>query len=219
MDRNRNKRPARSGNARRKNAIRRRDRTGLGIATGGVLALLACAGLYRAMLGNPPPAIGGSFTLADSDGQPRSDNSFRGRYMLIFFGYTGCADVCPQTLTEMSEALDRIDPQARRIQPLFITVDPVHDTLQRLHRYTQNFSPNLIGLTGTAAQLGAVERSFHVVVEPDSHDGKSDLDHSAVIYLLGPDGSFIAPIPADADRTTLQAALNRYVPAPGIGRS
>ncbi len=205
---------------RRREAIRRRDRRGLLAVVTGVGLLLAGATGYRALLGpGPSVAVGGPFTLVDSQGRTRSDNSFRGRYLLIFFGYTGCLDVCPQTLTEMSEALDRIDPDARRIQPLFITVDPKHDTLQRLHQYTRAFSPNLIGLTGTAAQLGEVERRFHVVVEPDGSGGKQDLDHSAVIYLLGPDGSFIAPIPADADRTALQVALRRYLPPSAIGRS
>lgn len=204
---------------RRREAIRRRDRRGLLAVVAGAGLLLACATGYRTLLGpGPSVAVGGPFTLVDSQGHTRSDNSFRGRYLLIFFGYTGCADVCPQTLTEMSEALDRIDPDARRIQPLFITVDPEHDTPQRLKRYTQNFSPNLIGLTGTAEQLGAVERRFHVVVEPDNSGGTQDLDHSAVIYLLGPDGSFIAPIPADADRTALQVALRRYLPASATGR-
>ena len=205
---------------RRREAIRRRDRRGLLAVVAGVGLLLACAAGYRALLGpGPSVAVGGPFTLVDSQGRTRSDGSFRGRYLLIFFGYTGCADVCPQTLTEMSEALGRIDPEARRIQPLFITVDPEHDTLQRLHQYTQAFSPNLIGLTGTAAQLGEVERRFHVVVEPDGSGGKQDLDHSAVIYLLGPDGSFIAPIPADTDRTALQVALRRYLPPSAVGRS
>ncbi len=205
---------------RRREAIRRRDRRGLLAVVTGVGLLLAGATGYRTLLGpGPSVAVGGPFTLVDSQGRTRSDNSFRGRYLLIFFGYTGCLDVCPQTLTEMSEALDRIDPDARRIQPLFITVDPKHDTLQRLHQYTRAFSPNLIGLTGTAAQLGEVERRFHVVVEPDGSGGKQDLDHSAVIYLLGPDGSFIAPIPADADRTALQVALRRYLPPSAIGRS
>lgn len=163
--------------------------------------------------------IGGPFTLVDSSGKPRSDDSFRGHYMLIFFGYTKCEDVCPKTLTEMSEALDQVDPNAKRIQPLFITVDPKRDTPARLREYTSAFSPNLIGLTGTAEQLGDVERRFHVVVEGASQGTKLDLDHSAVIYLLGPDGRFIAPLPATANRVALQAALNRYVPEPSVDRS
>ena len=204
----------------RRKTIRRRDRKGLAMAVGGVLFLLACAAGYRSLLGPTPSySIGGPFTLVDGQGQQRTDSSFRGRYMLIFFGYTSCTDVCPQTLTEMSEALDRMDPGARRIQPLFITVDPKNDTPARLRKYTAGFSPNLIGLTGTADQLGDVERLFHVVVEPDSVGGKDDFDHSAVIYLLGPDGKFIVPIAADANRTVLQSALRRYVPGPSVDRS
>jgi len=187
-------------------------------AVGGALFLLACAAGYRSLLGPlPSPSIGGPFTLVDNHGQTRSDFSFRGRYMLIFFGYTRCTDVCPQMLTEMSEALGTLDPGARRIQPLFITVDP-NDTPAR-HTYTASFSPRLVGLTGTADQLGAVERLFHVVVEPDSADGKDDFGHSALIYLLGPDGKFIAPVSADANRAVTQAVLRRYTRSPGIDGS
>lgn len=203
---------------KRRRAIRRRDRQGLAIVLGGVLFLLACAAGYRFLLGPTPSySIGGPFTLIDGQGQQRTDTSFRGRYMLIFFGYTNCTDVCPQTLTEMSAALDRIDPGARRVQPLFITVDPKNDTPARMRTYTSAFSPNLIGLTGTAHQLDDVEHLFHVVVEPDTVAGKDDFDHSAVIYLFGPDGRFIAPIPADANRTVLQAELRRYVPGLNVG--
>ena len=205
---------------RRHDPTGRRDRRGLAVAVAGVLLLLGLASGYRVLLGPGPAGLtGGPFTLVDETGVPRSDASFRGRYMLVFFGYTHCADVCPQTLTEVSEALDRIDPRARRVQPIFITVDPARDTPQRLRAYVAGFSPTLIGLTGTAAQLGAVERQFHVVVEPDPAEGDGDLDHSAVIYLLDPEGRFVAPIPADAGRAVMQATLTRYVGAPPVGRN
>lgn len=204
---------------RRRANARRRDRRGLAVATGCIIGLLLCAGLARALLAPAAsPSVGGAFSLADSGGATRSDTSFRGRYMLIFFGYTGCLDVCPRTLTEMSEALDTLDPAARRIQPIFITVDPAHDTPARLARYVTGFSPHLVGLTGTEGQLDSVERLFHVVVEPGP-GGRHDLDHSAVLYLLGPDGRFVAPIPADADRTAMQAALRRYVRDPETGQN
>ena len=199
-------------------ASRRRDRTALLTAACFVLVLLGCAASYRALLGpGPADRVGGPFLLADPDGRPRSDASFRGRYLLIFFGYTGCDDICPRTLTEMSEALDRVDPHADRIQPLFITVDPKRDTPDQLRRYTSGFSPHLIGLTGTAAQLRSVQRRFHVVVEPDRAGIGHDVDHSAVLYLLSPAGAFIAPIPADADRSVMQADLLRYLGASGTG--
>ena len=194
-------------------ATRRRHRRGLLAAGAGTLLLLTAATGVRALLapGTVVPVIGGPFTLVDGTGQPRSDTSFRGRFMLVFFGYTNCTDLCPQTLTEMSEALDRVDPEARRVQPIFITVDPAHDTPERVRRYVAAFSPTLIGLTGTADQLGAVERRFHIVVELDTEAGREALDHSAVIFLLGPDGRFLAPIPANAGWGAMQATLNRYV--------
>ena len=201
---------------------RQPDRRGLIAVIGGLILLLICSAGYRPLLGrvaSSASSIDGSFSLVDAQGRDRSNASFRGRYMLIFFGYTTCADVCPQTLTEMSEALDRIDPQADRIQPIFITIDPKHDTPERLRAYTAAFSRNLVGLTGTTAKLGDAERRFHVVAEPDQVDGTDGFDHSAVLYLLGPDGRFIAPLSADADRTVLQAELQRYVPAGTAGRT
>ena len=202
----------RSEGRRRPQATRRSERKGFAIATAGVLGLLACAGLYRQVLGaGPAAAIGGPFTLADSEGRPRSDTSFHGRYVLLFFGYTHCADVCPRTLTEMSEALDQFDPDARRVQPVFITIDPARDTPDRLRHYITGFSAHLVGLTGTTRQLDAVERLFHVVVEPDRAGGRDDFDHSAVIYLLDPQGNFLAPIPAEASRAVMQSTLHRLV--------
>ena len=187
---------------------RRRDRAGLAIATFGVIVLLLCAGFYRMMLGpGPGSTVGGPFMLADSEGHPVSDVTFRGRYMLIFFGYSSCNDICPQALTEISEALDRFDPGAKRIQPVFITLDPKRDTSERLQRYVAAFSPHLIGLTGTTDQLATVERLFHVTVEPN----EADLDHTAAIYLLGPDGKFLTTIPAQTNRSALQATLRQFV--------
>ena len=201
--------------------VRRHRRGFLTTAAGTLLLLTAAAGM-RALLApeaTAPAAIGGPFTLVDGNGRPRSDTSFRGRFMLVFFGYTNCTDLCPKTLTEMSEALGRVDPEARRVQPIFITVDPARDTPERVQRYVAAFSPTLIGLTGTADQLGAVERRFHVVVELDTEAGRAALDHSAVIFLLGPDGRFVAPIPADAGRGAMQATLNRYVGTAQTDRS
>lgn len=200
-------------------AVRRRDRKALLVAGSLVFLLLMLAGSYRMLLGPAPaPAIGGPFSLRDADGVPRTDSSFRGRYMLIFFGYTQCKDVCPHALTEMSEALNRVDPLASRIQPLFITVDPARDTPAALRRYVAAFSPYLIGLTGTNVQLTEVWRDFHVIVQPVSlTNGEEDLDHSAALYLMDPAGRFLAPIAATASRSVMQATLQRYVhlPVPG----
>lgn len=199
---------------RRAAATGRRDRASLLVATAAGLGLVAAAASGMRALPGRAPAIGGPFTLVDHTGRLRSDSSFRGRWMLMFFGYTGCRDLCPQTLTEMTEALGRFDPDARRVQPIFITVDPARDTPQRLRRYVAAFSPTLVGLTGTADQLGAVERRFHVVVQPDLARHGDAFDHSAVVFLLDPDGRFVAPIPADAGRAAMRATLGRYVGAP-----
>jgi protein SCO1/2 len=179
------------------------------LVTGGlVLALILFAiGLYLWLSGTATAAIGGPFALENGNGQAVTDRDFRGKYMLVYFGYTYCPDVCPTTLTEVAGALDRLGPKAARVQPIFITVDPQRDTPGTIKQYTSAFSPRIIGLTGTPAQIAAVEREYHVyaakhVTGPGPND--YGMDHSSVLYLMGPDGRFVAPV--DADQTAAQLA-------------
>lgn len=182
---------------------------------GAVGVLLCLAGLCLSWLGMAPQdRIGGPFALLDPDGHVRGASGFPGRYELIFFGYTSCADFCPRTLSDMSEALDRLDPDAARIQPLFITVDPRRDTPDRLRRYTAKFSSHLIGLTGPQGVIDDVRRTFHVVVEDETP--RPGLDHTAVLFLLDPHGHLATVIPAASGREAIGAALRAYVePMPG----
>ena len=146
-------------------------------------------------------AIGGPFTLENGAGQPVTDRSFHGKYMLIYFGYTYCPDVCPTTLQTVASALDAMGPKADQVAPIFITVDPGRDTPEVMKRYTQAFSPRLIGLTGTPEQIAQVTRDYHVysakhVTGPGPDD--YSMDHSSVLYFMGPDGRFIAPVQDEA---------------------
>jgi protein SCO1/2 len=177
-------------------------------------ALLGLAGGYLWLLGGtaPPAAeIGGPFTLLADTGQVVTDRSFRGRYLLIHFGYTGCADVCPTTLAALRVALDLLGGRGAGVQPLFITVDPRRDTPAVLRGYTAAFTPRLLGLTGTEQQLAAVRRAYHVraVVHPDG--AGYAIDHTSVLLLVGPDGRFIAPIAADQSGAAMAAELGRYL--------
>ena len=173
-----------------------------------VLAVLLFGiGLYLWLSGGAKAAIGGPFVLENGNGEAVTDRRFRGKYMLVYFGYTYCPDVCPTTLTEVAGALDKLGPKAALVQPIFITVDPQRDTPAAIKQYVSAFSPRIIGLTGTPAQIAEVEREYHVyaakhVTGPGPND--YGMDHSSVLYLMGPDGRFVAPI--DADQTAPQLA-------------
>ena len=200
----------------------RRDRPGLAIAGGGVAAILALASLILWMSSpGPGPAatatenrIGGPFNLIDDRGNPVTEHSFPGKYLVVYFGYVACPDICPATLNTLGASLDRVGRKADRVQPLFITIDPAHDTPPVLRRYVGAFSGRLIGLSGTAAELNKVADEYRVMHASHRAAGGSNgvgLDHSSVLYLMAPDGRFIAPIPADASEMVMEQAIARYV--------
>ena len=138
--------------------------------------------------------IGGPFTLTDHTGKRVTDQDFRGRSMLVLFGFTFCPDVCPSALQVMSAALDRLGPKADRFVPILITVDPERDTPVQLASYVQSFHPRLVGLTGTPAEIDAVVKAYRVyvrkVADPKSSAGYS-IDHTSLIYVMGPDGAYV----------------------------
>jgi len=158
--------------------------------------------------------IGGPFALVDGDGHTVTDGDFRGKYLLVYFGYTYCPDVCPTTLNAVAGALDRLGKKAERLQPLFITVDPRRDTPAVIKQYTAAFTPRLLGLTGTATQIAAVAKEYRVYyAEHRTGPGPDDysVDHSSILYLMGPDGRFVAPIRADETGAEIAADLNKLV--------
>ena len=159
-------------------------------------------------------AMGGPFRLLDGAGREVTDRDLRGRYLLIYFGYTSCPDVCPTTLQTVASALDRLGAAADRIQPIFITVDPARDTPDVVGHYAASFSPRLIGLTGSAEAIAAVEKAFRVYTEIHRFGPGADdysVDHSSALYLVGPDGRFVAPLHADAEAPDLAQTLARQL--------
>ena len=138
--------------------------------------------------------IGGTFSLTDQNGIRVSEKSFGGRYLLVFFGFTHCPDVCPAGLQVMASALDQLGPKADGVAPLFVTVDPARDTPAALKTYVSAFHPKLIGLTGTEAEIQAVAKAYRVyfkrVDDPSSADGYT-MDHSAFIYLMDRSGAYV----------------------------
>ena len=158
--------------------------------------------------------IGGPFELQDGDGKQVTDRDFRGKYMLVYFGYTFCPDVCPTTLNEVAEALDQLGARSTQLQPIFITVDPKRDTPPVVKQYVAAFTPRLIGLTGSDEQIAKVAQEYRVYyAEHRTGPGPNDysMDHSSVLYLMGPDGRFIAPIRADEDGAHMAADLSRLM--------
>ena len=163
---------------------------------------------------NSPLGIGGPFSLQDGDGKPVTDKDFRGKYMLVYFGYTFCPDVCPTTLTAVADAMDKLGPAASRIQPLFITVDPKRDTPAVVRQYTAAFGPGIEGLTGTPDQIAEVTKEYRVYyAEHRTGPGPNDysMDHSSVLYLMSPTGGFLAPLRADESGDEMAASLKKLM--------
>lgn len=187
------------------------------LALGGlVLAclLLVLGGFFWLERGGGGGGIGGPFKLVDGDGRTVTDRDFGGKYMLIYFGYTFCPDVCPTTLNEVAEAVEKLGAKADRVQPIFITVDPKRDTPSVVKEYVAAFSPRLIGLTGDDASIAAAAKAYRVYVAiRRTGEGGNDytVDHSSVLYLMGPDGRFVAPLSADEPAEKMAADLGKLV--------
>ncbi|HUO03533.1 MAG TPA: SCO family protein [Rhizomicrobium sp.] len=138
-------------------------------------------------------AVGGPYALTDQDGRPRSSADFRGKYQLIYFGYTFCPDVCPTTLALIAAAMDKLGPAQEKIVPIFITIDPARDKPEVLKKYLAAFGPRFVGLTGTPGQIAPVEKEFRVFAQKQQlPDGNYSMNHSSVIYLMGPDGKLVS---------------------------
>ena len=187
----------------------------------------------------PAVPIGGPFTLVAHDGKTVTEADFKGQYTLVFFGYTFCPDVCPTSLQTVSEAMDLLGKQGEQVQPLFITVDPERDTFAMLAEYVSNFHPRLIGLSGSREQVAAAAKVYRVSFmkffpppgslsgetdEEDEKDAKDDdgkeeaeddddylMNHSAVVYLMGPDGKYLSHFSHQATPDAIAAKIREHL--------
>ena len=152
--------------------------------------------------------FGGPFKLVDHNGRATTNQQFLGQYLIVFFGYTSCPAVCPTTLLTISQALDQVGSEATLVQPLFVSVDPERDTPKVLAEYVAQFDKRILGLTGSAAEIANVARAFHVYYRkiPDDHGGY-DIEHTATIYVMGPDGEFLMLIPPEASSQRIAMLL------------
>ena len=200
----------------------------IAFAVAASLALVLAGGLNRSAVSETePPAgaestdtpavtirttakIGGPFELVDHTGKTVSDADFRGKHMLVFFGYTYCPDVCPTTLHTIALALDELGEDAEAVQPLFISVDLARDTPEVLADYVSAFHPRIIGLTGTREQVAKAANAYGASYARVAPVGQSDdnfMNHSILVYLMGPDGELLALFLPDTDPKDLAEAI------------
>jgi protein SCO1 len=187
------------------------------ILIGAALTLAGCTSPAEPPLKGA--AIGGPFALTDQNGRTVRDSDFAGQYRLIYFGYSYCPDVCPTDLQSIGQAMTRLDKEApakaRRVQPIFITVDPERDTPTVLKPYVSAFHPRLIGLTGSPQQIEEVKKHYSVFSTrqaPGGADRKSYLvDHSRQTILFGPSGDPIALVPQEEGPDAITRTLEQWV--------
>ena len=186
----------------------------------------ALAALALAAAAPPPPSplpldklFGGPFALTDHNGRAVTDETFRGRFALLYFGYTFCPDLCPTNLLTMAEALEALGPErSELVQPLFVTVDPQRDGLPMLRDYMAHFGPRFLALRGTPAETRAVLKAWRVhrrKVPAESGADADDylVDHATLTFLMGPDGRFRTLFPHDTPADRMAATLRRYLAA------
>jgi cytochrome oxidase Cu insertion factor (SCO1/SenC/PrrC family) len=165
----------------------------LALTVAGGAAWFVLAPAISSMAGGEA-TVGGPFTLTDQHGVEVTEQDFAGRYMLVYFGYTYCPDICPLSLANMTQAVDLLPPdQADQVVPIFITVDPERDTVNQLAEYAPLFHPRLVALTGSPEAIKAAAQAYRVYFAKAGKDDTDDylMDHSTFIYLMGPDGRYV----------------------------
>lgn len=189
-----------------------------------VMALIVAAGLAGLWWMEPAAplteasygkaAIGGPFALKDHRGKSFTNADLKGHYSLVYFGFTHCPDICPAGLSTITNALEALGDKAERITPVFVTVDPERDTREVMADYVSHFHPSLIGLTGTNEQIKQIAAAYKVYYskaeQKDSAVGYV-VDHSGYMYLMGPDGEYLAHFPHDIAHQTLADSLATFL--------
>ncbi len=172
------------------------------------------AALMDVVMWNKEP-IGGSFNLVDHNGKSRTDADFRGKLLLIYFGFTFCSDACPTDLQSIGAAIDRLGPAGEAIQPLFITIDPEKDTPEQLRNYVALIHPRLIGLTGDPKQIRAIARDYKVFYARTSPTKPTDpgIDHSSFVYLVDQDGKYLGYLPPGTPPDRIVEVLRPHLAA------
>jgi protein SCO1/2 len=156
------------------------------------------------------PSIGGAFTLVDQRGQTVTDQNLKGKYSLIYFGFTNCPDICPLSLSVMTQALDIAGPMAEDVTPVFVTVDPERDTVQMMADYTANFHPRMVALTGTLGQVRAAAQAWRVYFKKSDEAAPSyTMDHSGYVYLMDRELNYVTHFKSDVTAEQMAARLRQ----------
>lgn len=183
-----------------------------------LLTVFLCAAPIAAAVGDDSEAtlraaIGGPFELVDQNGEVRRDSDFRGQFMLVYFGYNWCPDICPTTLWQVSAALDRLGDRAGHVQPIYITVDPERDTVADMKIYASHFHPSLVALTGGEAQIADVANAYHVEYEKSGNVDGDDyyVDHTAYVFLMDPSGNFLRFFSHEAQAEEIASGVQEFM--------
>ena len=186
---------------------------GLGILASVTFASALIMSQLPARTATSAVTIGGPFTLSTPDGTTVTDQTYRGKWLLVYFGYTFCPNSCPTTLLEVATALKKLGLDAAQVQPLFITVDPQRDTPKVMQDYVSSFNPAVIGLSGSPQAVEATEKTFRVFARKGQPqpDGDYSMDHSSIVYLMDKNGAFVEAF--NVERSPEEAAkdLEKYL--------
>jgi protein SCO1/2 len=158
--------------------------------------------------------IGGPFSLTGTDGKTVTDQDFLGRYMIVFFGFTHCPEICPAELQVIAQTLDKLGDKAKNVVPVFITLNPERDTPQVMAEFVKSFGPNFVGLTGTSDQIAAAAKAYRIAytkIEDKNSPGDYSIDHSALAYLMDPQGRYLAHFTYGTSPDEMAEKLGRFL--------
>ncbi|MBL27563.1 MAG: SCO family protein [Rhodospirillaceae bacterium] len=191
------------------------------VAAAAIALLLSIAG-RMGLIGGPTqqtevggtPDIGGDFTLVNRQGETVTNETYAGKYRLIYFGFTSCPDVCPTTLQIITLAMDDLGDAASDVLPMFVSLDPERDDPAKVDAYLKNFDPRFVGLTGSPDQVAATAKTYRIyyakVDLPDSALGYT-IDHSSFIYLMGPNGRYLTHFTHNDDPEAIAKKVREIV--------
>jgi protein SCO1/2 len=186
---------------------------GILVLVAGLLIGVAFRDQAKGVAGSPlSTSIGGKFSLIDQNGKPFTDADLKGKWSLVFFGYTHCPDVCPTTLNDLSLALDQLGDRKKNVGIVFISVDPDRDTPAVLKSYVDSFGGPIEALTGPSDAVAKAAQDYKVYYAKHPRaDGGYDMDHSALIYVMDPEGRFTATFTPDDTSDTIAVRMKKLV--------
>ncbi len=156
--------------------------------------------------------IGGPFSLVATDGKRVTDRDFRGKLMLVFFGYTHCPDVCPTEMQNVAEVMDKLGADAKQVAPIFISVDPARDTPQSLSAFVKNFSPRITGLTGSVDEVASAAKAYRAYfTKADGASANYTVDHSAFVYLMDREGNYLTHFSFNTPPDAMAGVIKKHI--------